>query len=437
MTISATAANTWLKEYYAGQFLQELELKDYPTLAIARKKSKGAGFDLKGRYTYKPTITAPGGSGASDWATAWNQSGGNPYGQTQAFEIAPAPYYNMQQVTGMDYLRSQGDEAAFTSAMQKMVKDAVRGMKQDISRQIFLSGVQVIGVVSAITTTNVANDTIVLTFQQNARNFYPLKTFIDVKAAGTVGAARTRGSALITAGTGMQVLQVPRVNANIVFNQSVTDATNGIPGLVVGDSIFNASDSLTVGAQGLAGWNPYGGANVGDSFFNVNRFNNPFLQGFSYDATTGVSLVESIEDALTAAEQAIDSHPDIAVCNSTNYNKIKKYLQSQNRYTNEEDIMFPSVGFDQTEEDVYVKGIKIGDLTVVKDNSVGPTTIQCFKADELELLMLQDGFVPWDLDGNTLVQNQAQNSDALLMRFGMYWNLAVNPQNCISILTNV
>lgn len=438
MTISSTAANAWLKEYYEGQYLQELELKDYPTLAIARKRTKADfGTSLRGRYTYKPVITAPGGSGGSVMATAWNQGLDNAYGQTTAFEIPPVAYYNMQPVSGIDFKRSMGTDAAFVTAMQLMVKNAVRGMKQDISRQIYGTQVGVIGQISAITTTTVSNDTITLTFQQNARNFYPGKTFIEVRATNTTGVARTQGTTNITNGTGMQVLSVPRVNANIVFAQSVTDAALGIPGLSVGDYVFNAGDAANLAAAGIPAWNPYGGALVGDSFFNVNRFNIPFLQGYSYDATGGVSLVEDIEDALSAAETAIDCHPNIAVCNSNNYNKIKKYLQSQNRYTTEEDIMFPTVGFDQTQEEVYVKGVMIGDLVVVKDNNVGPTLIQCFKADELELLLLNDGFEPWELDGQAMVQVQSPTvQDALMMRFGQYWNVTINPQNCLSILTN-
>lgn len=434
MATASTSANAWLEENYTNESLQYQTLKKFPTLSMCRKRANTdfGPEGLRGRYHYRPYISAGAGSDSPDLATAIKQANVNQFGQSGAFELPPVSHYYVHSTPGLTWAQMEG--ASFISGMKKMVRDSNLGMNVALSRQLFGTGVDVVGQVAAITTTSVSNDTITLTNIIDARNFQNKAKFIDVKLTNTVGAARTRGTALITAGTGMQVQSVVRETGNLVFAQSVTDAANGIPGLSVGDYIFNAGSSTAGIMAGIGAWNPVGGVtNVNDSFYNVARFGQSCLYGYSKDGTGGTSLSSIIKDALTEGRSAIDADPDVCAMNYAQYNKLEKGLSPADRYTSNGMIEEKVVAALNGGEDLIVPGIRIGDVFCYQDNSVPNGILQMYKEEELELYQLKDGFSPWDYDGSPIIRDMTTPSDAVMAWFASYHQLAVNPQNCIVV----
>jgi hypothetical protein len=437
-----------LKENYS-KVLRYNVLRNYPTLMLLQKKSN-TNFPgtPRGKYAYQPTISSPGASKSSNFTIVQQQALSNPYGVGQAYEMPPVSYFGDVFIPSVTWKQALSNQTAFIDMMAKAIKDQVVQMKQSIGQQVFQDGYLSIGQVSAITTTTVSNDTIVLTDPTDAQHFYGgntgtggSATYVCAAASRTNGVIRALGTANVANG-GMPTLSVPRNGAGqIVFNGSVLDGTNGIStALAVGDYLFNGGDVVASsggtlpGLPGFEAWCPYGGVtNANDSFYNVNRFSDGLLQGTSFDGTTVNSTLDAIRGGIVRGQQNLHANYSIAVMTPAQYRLLENDILTTLRTTPD----YVKVGIApslEVGENEYVPGIDIGDVVCVKDPNCRNDRIVLFNMDDCEHLILGDGFTPWSDDGNLMLRSPS--NAGIEIRFEMDHTMVMNPQNVCSIKVN-
>jgi hypothetical protein len=437
-----------LKNNYSKVLRYNL-LKNYPTLMLLQKKNN-VGFPgtPRGSYAYQPTISSPGANTGGNFAIAQQQWLANPYGVGQAYQMPPVSYFGGAFIPSVTWKQALSSQTSFIDMLSKAVKDEVAKLKQNLGQQAFSDGYLSIGQVSAITTTTVANDTIVLTDATDAQHFYGgntntggSATYVCAALSRTNGTQRALGTANVATG-GAPVLAVPRnSSAQIVFNNSVLDATNGIStALAVGDYLFNGGDvqassnGTLPGLPGFEAWCPYGGVtNPNDDFYGVNRFSDGLLQGTSYDGTTDNSVLDAIRGAIVRGQQNVHGNYSIAAMTPAQYrlleNDILTTLRTPPDYVKVGIAPSLEVG-----ENEYVPGIDIGDVICVKDPNCRNDRIVLFNMDDCEHLILGDGFTPWGDDGQLILR--AATAAGIEIRFEQDHTMVMNPQNVASIKVN-
>lgn len=443
MTVASTLANTYLKQNYkVAPALSFNLLEDFPAIKML-VRMKNAYAEMGGSYQAYAASDGPANGGSPDFSTAQGQAKLNMYGSGGQFLIPPVSYNIVTRFPGIFAAQAATNETRFISVLDKSMKDAYYKLLQDMSSQLWGNGYQIIGQVSAITTTNVANDTIVLVDANTLQNFYPLSSFIDVAASSNSGNLRARGTGITT--IGMQVYKVDPNIPGLVFAQSVTDATNGIPTLAVGDYIFIAQANATTtavsqqGFIGLAQLCPTGGvAQTETSFFNVDRRNSRGYVGTSFNASGYSSLTDAITTAHAVHQGQRHQSVNRFVCNALTFNAVQKELRdrdrtnpvvTQQRVIAAQDLIQEGL-LEKDSEDGFIRGIDIGGALLVKDPSVPSNVIWGFKEGELEYLPLADGLVPWDQDGlGPMVR--ASDADQLEIRHIAYHNVFSSKLNNI------
>jgi len=422
MSVASTLMNSLLLENTADKVFRPAELLDHATFLMCHKTVKGfnEGGKAGGRYKLYAISTAPGGNGGTTLAQAQTTARANQFGTPNVFQIPPVSYYEYLSMPGLTWAQAESDEWAFTTGARKMLLDGYNGMVNAIAPQIFLAGNLGLTQVKTIQTTTVANDTIVLNSVADANKFYE-GSYIDAAASpnsttngpstfSTAGTSfRARGSGITT--TGMKIIRVDRNNGYLVFNQAVTDATNGLVGLTAssatnpGDTIFVATGDASVNIGGMIGLEaicPAGGVTTStDSFYNVNRYTAGQLSyGTSYSALNSTDFVQAINNARTLSRTSVQGRQDTFIMHPATMNVLKEQLRTQNRYVEPATNEIPVVGFGDQGTDMYVAGVKLGNGCIgVEDTDCPINRIWGVKKADLEYIMLNDGLKMADPDG--------------------------------------
>jgi hypothetical protein len=428
-----TYANSFLKENYSGVALLDETYKKYPFLRLLKKR---ANTDyLNGKYHVYPVDYMPAGAGSADFGTAYAQ-GQLSNDTTVEFQLPPVTYSVLQFMDSVTYLQAMKSQGSFIDLLTKRSNNAVSIMLSRLSQEIWGNGVQPIGTVASF-----SGATITLTNNTDSVYFFPGSTFVDAAQFAATGGTRARGSSIGT--VGMQLLSVDQVTGVLTFNANVTDAANGIPTLANGDSLFNAGDRNSAATAtsiiGLGGLCPRGGVASNDFFYNVNRSTSRQLYGTTFDARSIGQIPQALQDAMTKSHTLIEGEQTHLFMHPTQYNALTKQLASQYRYTQAADRDTPKVGADWTESDegrIILPGVDIngpsGPVRCVSDRSCPTDTVWGVNEEDLDFMILNDGFEPWNLDGNDILRVNAQ--DKLELRFCGYHNFFVKrPKNLLNI----
>jgi hypothetical protein len=434
MSAASTLANGWLLENPGDKVYRPQLFRKFPTFRILHKRARAFSGSEGGRYKLYSVESSPGVGSGPTFARAQQNAIINQYGNSPVYQVPPISYYGYASIPAMTWAQAADDEYSFITAFDKSMKDATARMMQDIAPQVFGAGALGIGTIAAISTTTTTNDTITLTTNLDGYKFYEQTSFLDAAASPNSGNYRSRASASVP----LQVTGVDRVAGKLFF--AAQNVTSVLTGLSVGDTLFNATDDTSVGLSGLIGLEaicPFGGVtNQSDSFYNVNRSVSNLLYGVSYDGSNDSDVVQMINNARTRSKSVVQGEQDLFALNPQTFNKMRKQLMTQNRYTTKDIIVSPVTGYSDLQEET-ISGIDIGGAIAYEDVTVPATRCWGFMQEDLDYNMLNDGLVPWDFAGSAAMPGPIAGRDTVEFAFAAYHNTFVkNPKNLLNIKVN-
>jgi hypothetical protein len=389
--IDQAAMNAALKELYDGQGVPNMVYSRNPALALIKKRT-----DFGGKNHPLPVITAVSQGRSATFANAQaNQTADS----VVQFSVTRARDYSLATLDNETMLASASDKMAFISGAKLRVDGAYRSITNSLASALFRSGTGSIGQIGSITVSGSGPYVATITMK-DANDIVQIEKMMTICASATDGAA---------------------VRAPVGFVQSVNRSTGVFTAsfTVTPGSVWGANDFLSVQGdlnakiKGFAAWLPAVDPVAGDSFFGLDRSQDPTrLAGIRYDGSA-----QSIEEAMIDAAALLgreDGEPDTALVNFASYAALEKSLGAKVQYV---DL--------KSEANIGFQGIMVTGATskikVLADRNCQSQTAQLLTLDTWTLHSL--GECPQVLDygdGNIL---RVYNADAGEMRVGYYAQL--------------
>lgn len=294
-----------LKVLYAGQKLTDIVNNGNPLLAMVPKMTKFGGrkMPLPVEYSHVSNLS-------SVFSTAQGTAGSQ---KLEEFELTRKKYYNIAQIDGETIRASEGDKAAFVSALKHSVDSALNGLKNVLAQQLYGLGNGQIGQLSA--TTSVTTTSFVLSNPYDAIHF-PVGRKIEFSATQTGGSIIGSSTRTVT-------------GSNLRTGEIGLSATLSGSGVAVSAYVYGADDYDNV-LSGLQAWLPSSDPSATE-FFGVNRAVDPAkLAGVRWDGSA-----QSIEEALidACAQVAINGGVvDHIFVHPTKWAELAKALQARGTY---------------------------------------------------------------------------------------------------------
>jgi len=316
-----------LKHMYPHPRIENGTFKQNVTYAKISKNPNVGGEDWTRAVLYADI----GGSSATFARAQANKSGT----KQKAFKMTAVDGdYSLASIKGKVWRASQGNTKALLAVTKSQVDSAFNAL------------------ISAVTTAAVT-----LTSRANISNFWPgQKLQFSASTTGAVRAVRST---------------VSKVNRRSDATTHITLASDPTgSGVAASDYIFIDGDAYDDDdykcVRGLESWLPTSAPTAGDSFFSVDRSDDPvILAGNSIDST-GMTMEELlVEMAMECAEQGgLDSGEGFAVFPFLNYKTLLLELGARKEYHDEK---IAGVSF---------RGVKlnteVGDITIFPDRNCVP-----------------------------------------------------------------
>ena len=388
------AANAALKELYDDQKIANLVYKNNPFLAMVPKME-----EFGGKYMPIPLIinTSQGRS-----ATFSNAQGNQTAATVESFALTRASNYSIAQIDNQTMLASKTDKMAFINGATVVIDGAIRALTNSLATQLFRDGTGTIGTIGTIT--GLTPGVITLT---NATDIVNFEVNMTLRAFDTAGVDR---------GTTGAVIAVNRTTGVITVATSIGGSAANPAGWVATDRLVVQGD-WSLALKGLGAWLPVTAPTTGDSFFGVDRSQDPTrLGGVRFNGSS-----ESIEEAVIDASLLVAREggmPDVCIMNFASYAALEKSLGAKAQY----------ISFDGPAK-LYYPGILIngaaGQIKVFPDRSCPAKTAYLLQMDTWKLYSLGPApHIAKYADGLEMLR--VFNSDAAELRVVSYANLGCN-----------
>lgn len=394
--LNMTAANAVLKELYNDQVLQDMVYRNNPALALIPKRT-----DFGGKYKPIPIVIGTSQGNSNTFANAQaNQTAAN----LKSFLLTSTSDYAIAQIDNRTMLSAKTDKMAFIQTAKVLVDSAIRAATNRAAFAIFGDGTGTIGTIGTIST-----GVITLSQAQDVTQF-------EVNQALKAGTA-SGGTQHAAVG---YVISVNRSAGTVTVATTLGGSAATPTSWTNGDSITTDGD-LNAKMSGFQAWLPATAPTSGDSFFGVNRYEDPTrLAGVQYSgAATGETIEETIISAMSLLGRE-GGNPNKLITNFATYSALEKSLGSKVQYVTEAMINNPKISF---------QGIKVngptGTVDVFPDRSCPATKGFLLQMDTWCLEGLGD--VPQILKyGDGLDMLRVYNADSSELRVGAYGNVSCN-----------
>lgn len=282
MTATITTYTKQLKEFYSDDYVDTTTATNHPTFALflQQKKANAGGIYYKEPISYADPQGVVG-AGDTAFAVAVDQAGLTST-VNEAWLVPTLEHIGVHKISNHLLKASMGSRNAFMDARTKECDGLLRAHGRAMARHLFGAGWGKIGVVA---TGGITSATIQLATPGDAFKF---EKGMQLSFAADENAATLR--AFGTSGRGCRVKSVNAVAGTILCEANVTDATDGVPLAVAGDTIFvngtratGASPSKIV-ATGLGDWLPTA-VPSSTAHFGVDRTLDPMLYGQIVDGS--------------------------------------------------------------------------------------------------------------------------------------------------------
>jgi hypothetical protein len=393
MTVDLAAASAYLKNRFSKRKIEQLSYKTSPAFAMIPKKEDFGGEDLKIPVSYADLKGR-----SADFAVAQANKQGS---DTKAFLLNTVSDYAVFSVSGKAVKLSRGDINSFISVLEKETESAGRALGRSTSWAVFGNSVGSVATMGSNTTT-----TLTLGNRAQVQNFEVGMTIQLVDPASTSAARSGK----------LKIVTVNRDAGTLVCNVAIT---TGIPAAANDDLVVPEGD-LNARASGFAAWIPNSAPTAGDSFFGVNRADDPSrLGGLRFNAA-GLNIVQAIQDAAAQCAENGGS-PDTLFINFDKWKQLMNYLGSQKEIT--QGTAYAPAG--QPKADIGFEGVRIhgpnGPISVYADRHCQHNTGWLLQLDTW--CLHSAGGVPMLLqeDGQTILREAT--SDGYEGRWGAYYQV--------------
>ncbi len=327
-----------LKQFYSSVY-EDLAYRDHALMGLVSKEH-GSGEVVKQAMKYGNTA----GRGAA-FSTAQANSSDS---ARVAFLITSAASYAVQQVKNTDIELASDDAGSIVRLLTDAMEGAMRGVSDDLERDLFGDGFGTLGYIVSNTGTYIltigASGTVANA--QPAINFYVNQVLVSAVANNS--SSLDTGTALVTA----------------VDRDAGTVTVTAVGGWTPTNThaLFNQADKPASATPqkiaGLAAWLPLT-APTSAAFFGVDRSVDPqLLGGVRIDGRSQGTLVTVINTAAQRLGTIANAKPDLVVMSYTNFGLLLALLDTKARYV---DVQGKDI-------DVLYRGVEImgpkGPMTV-------------------------------------------------------------------------
>jgi hypothetical protein len=398
--MDTTTFNDALKEYYTGDTVEELQIRDRPLLSYLTRFEKFQGRRLP--------IVIQFGDPQNVSSQFTDSQGRENEGTTQVaeFDLLRTNLYNTVAISTDVMEASEGMGAgAWLDARTTEINNGLDAISNRLAQLAYRSGWGEVGNVGVI-----LGNTITLNPVSDA---YMFEKDMYVTFAPTLATSVLRGTGLV------QYLKVSSVNRSsglITFTTAVATVTGGGGVVTVGDFIFtrgDRQDSATPVQRvvaGLEGWAPAGGATAA-LWFGKDRTVDSRLSGVSYNGTA-----DPPEDAIIECANRMAENGQTATHAFTSYRQFSKVVKSQRQLTRFRDTMTATVGFDG----VIIMGSK-GPIKLVPDQYCPNNRAFLIDQKAVKLYSSKKAVRVIDNDGNMVLRQSS--ADGVEVRLGFKGNI--------------
>ena len=371
-----------LKEHYTDERIYNMVYANNPLLALMPKYEQFGGRNLP-----VPIIFGNPQGRSATFSTA--KANKIPSKITQ-YTLTRTKDYALASVDNETLEASRGNANAFMEALATEVDGAIQAATRSCAVAMYGSGFGNIGEVAAVTTT-----TITLKDAENITNFEVGMTLQGNDALDEVDAPLTSGTNQIT-----------KVDRNTGIITVVTDATANFS---VDDFIFVEGD-FNLRASGLESWMPTAGPQVGDSFFGVDRTQDPTrLAGQLVDGSNQ-PIEEALIDGITRASREGGNVSHIFL-SFGQWGDLEKALGSK--------VTYVDVG---ATANIAFRGIMLngpkGPVRIIPDQNAPSNRAFGLQLDTWKLYSLGPAIKMLTSDGNRILREV--DSDSVELRVGGY-----------------
>lgn len=387
MAISTASMYLATKNYYTPTKVETMTQKDFPFMAMVRKRTDLVSSQPGGRPFVNVMIAGNGASGSSNFGTAQANSGFPPLG---GFQIFSAKDYSAPTIDAATIEATGDSKGAFFGVLKESIDAGLRESAQAQALNMIGDGTGIRGKVGTVLSTTQLQLTDVaqnVNFQAATSGLGGTQIHFGYVSSG-VWQLRNSGAQVMLTGvdptTGILTLQsaVTFSAGDIIVRAG--DLPAGTP--------YNNGMGTTSGARfvGLAGWCPLTKPQVGqnDSFGGMDRSNNPWKFAGGRFNGVGKSSTDAINQAL-AATQSQGAHPNILLVNRFTWAMIESDLEGRRSFdaTSEKIQGAGSIGFNS----INVKTMGGDRINIVSDNTM---------PSKIGYLVQLDTFTLWSMNGS-------------------------------------
>jgi hypothetical protein len=398
MTANLTNLNDDFKQMYSENPPEELMYTDRPLYGMLSKETSWQGANASTRAFAIPILwennAAVGGSFSVAQAAALRN-----VSKLNAFQLTSVQAFGFASIDSETMKRSETDKGAFMDVAKMEIDGVHNALANRLHQNGYGNGTGVIGAVS-----NATFSTSVLTLA-NPEDSVHFSVGDELIFAQTASSSQR---ALGSNGTGLLVIAVDRDAGTVTSGNTsgnavnINDSTYGCPTVSQNDVIFHRGEQNNV-LIGLEGFNPQTAPASNDSFFNMNRSQDPSrLAGSRLDGTS-----YSIEEAIIRGSNKVAKQNGVvkeAFLNFKKYSDLVLSLGAKREYVEVGPEDMPSVGY----EAVKVIGAR-GTINVIPDQACPSNRIFLTNLSKLKLVSVGEPVQVEDSDGNYILRRSDSN----------------------------
>lgn len=316
-----------------------------------------------------------------------------------AFQITTVSYYSLFSVARKLIRQSQNKRGAIAAALERESTLALKTWKRDMGYLLFGNGGGSIGVVAS----GQATATVTLATLSDVRKFEPNMTLQVASDDGSASAPAGTRNGYVT------VKSVDRLSGTVTITSGNWSDPANIPSIQANDNIFRAGNYASC-IKGFSGWLPASNPTAGDSWFSVDRSQDPFRLGGVRKTVTGLSPREGL---MTSAMEAFNNGgaPTHEFRNTADYLNLQLELQSAGNMLVTKDMAEKPTGevFGLPFEGLMVMG-PVGPIKVFPDYNCQQGTGYMLQLDTFTLAGTGDFPYIDAQDGNRVLREESSDS---------------------------
>lgn len=398
MALDIQSFDSTLKQIYDDQRVRSVVYKNNPLHAMLMKFTDFQGRNMPIVLTYGN----PQGRSSSFAVAQANKTSG----AYEDFLLTRAKDYGLTSIELETIQATATDRGGFLKAATAEIDGILNQVARSISTAEYGNGGGAIGRQGA---GGIGSPILTLANPTDATNFEKGMFLQSSATDGTTGAVRTGR---------VQLISIDR-SAGTLTADADWDAGGSITGFSADDFLFVEAD-FGVKLTGLSGWLPAVAPTIGDSFFNVDRSQDPDrLAGIRHDGS-GQTIEEALIDGASKINALGGGMPDFVFINPRNVRELVKLLDSRIEYNS-----ITPQGLSKQAEFGF-RSIMLqadhGMVQVVSDRNCPVNTAFMLQLDTWVLASL--GSAPKVLEGMNQRFIWDSNADSIEIRTGYYANMA-------------